>query len=239
MAGGAAMKSKSILATLCSILLAYVSFAEQSNSQAMALLSSNGPAQVNGHATSSGAAIFAGDRVVSPDGASTVLSMTGGSRLILAGSGALHVGKTAGQAIARLENGSLAVLNRAGAPVVIEAAGTRISGGKGDSVYSVTVNGNNLEVMASKGETAVEGAGRTIEVGEGKTLKATMSPSNSADPQQSPPPAATGGYGSFFTFERVVLIASAAVSAVALGIAIKSLVRTCRATGSPSTVHCD
>src|SRR5260370_9198015 len=131
------MKSKSILGTLCSILLVDVSVAQQSSPQAIGRLNSNGTARVNGTAAPSGAKIFVGDHVVSSDGASTALSMSSGSRLILAGPGALQMGRVGEQLTARLENGSLAVLSRASAPIVIEAAGTRISGGKGDAVYAI------------------------------------------------------------------------------------------------------
>lgn len=234
------MNSKSILATLCSIALVCAPLAEAASSETLGMLNSNVPTNVNGTMTPSGATLFAGDRIVSTDGASRAVSMIGGSRLILAGSGTLKIERIGKQPAAKLENGTMAVLSRVAAPILVEVAGTRITSAKGDAVYAVTVNGNSLQVMASKGEVAVEGAGRTIEVGEGKTLDATMSPPDGSDSgKRDPAPAATGGYAGFFTFERVVLIATAAAAAASLGIAIKSLLRTCRVTGSPSTVTCD
>ncbi len=233
------MRSKSILATLCSMLLVYASLAESATSAAIGTLSSDGRAELNGTVTTAGATIFAGDRIVNPDKASTALSLTGGSRLILAGLGSLQMKETGGHPTARLESGRLAVLSHANAPIVVEAAGTRIHGVNGDAVYAVTVSGNNLQVIASKGGAEVEGAGRTVQVSAGNTLDARMLPADSNNGDSGAPGAASEGALRFFTFERVVIIATAGASAAALGAAIKSLLRTCRVTGSPSTVSCD
>jgi hypothetical protein len=235
------MNTKSILAALCSMMLVYAPLAEPASSSAIATLSSNGNARINGALVSPGSTVFAGDRLVNPENANTVLSMTGGSRILIVGSGSMRVEESTGQPVARLENGEIAVLSHANAPVVVGAAGTRITSGAPEAAYAVTVSGNNLQVMSTKGEVDVEGAGRTIEVSEGKTLYATMTPpSASSDSQQGPPAAASGGWAAtFFTFDHVILIATAAAAAAALGIAIKSLLRTCKATGSPSRVTCD
>ncbi|MBV9181609.1 MAG: hypothetical protein JO356_09870 [Acidobacteria bacterium] len=234
------MDCKSMLATLCALLLIYAPLAESASPRALGTLSAVGTTEVNGNLTRTGTSIFPGDHIVNQDASSTAVSLEGGSRLILTGTGALEMEKSASQPTAKLEKGSIAVLTHASAPVALEAAGTRITGGSDDAVYAVTVNGNDLEVTSSKGKAEVEGAGRTVEVPEGKTLLAKMTPPFPREPQTGAPPAASGGgAGRFFTFEHIVIIAAAAGAATALALAIKDLNRTCKVTGSPSTVTCD
>ena len=236
------MDWKSVLATLCSVLLVYAPLAESANSRAIGTLSSAGGTQVNGTITPIGTTIFAGDRIINPDGSSTGLTLSGGSRLVFTGAGSVLIEQSTSQPTARLEKGSLAVLTNASAPLAVEAAGTRITGGGADAVYGVTVDGNNLQVTASKGKAEVEGAGRTVEVPEGKTLLAKMMPPEPRGPQVGAPPAASGGgVGRFFTFEHIILILAAAGAATGLALAIRDLNRTCRVntTVSPNTVTCD
>jgi len=221
--------------------LVYAPLAESVNSRDIGTVSSSGVAQVNGTAVPTGTTIFAGDRIVNPEVSNAALNLRGGSRLILTGAGSLQIEPNTNEPSARLDKGSLAVLTHASSPVTVEAAGTRITGGGGDAVYAVTVDGNNLQITANKGRAEVEGADRTLEVPEGKTLIAKMMPPEPREPQVGAPPAASGGnMGRFFTFEHVVIILAAAGAATALALAIRDLNRTCRVTSaSPSTVTCD
>jgi len=227
---------KSIVSILCSLALICAPLAEADNSHPVGMLAS-ARAQINGTAGAAGSTIFAGDRIVSPEDASTAISLTGGSRLILANAGTLRMDATGNRPIAQLESGELAVLSHSVAPPLVEAAGTRITSRQGDAVYAVTVNGNRLQVTASRGEVAVEGAGRTVEVAEGRTLDATMAFPGRSDSNGGAPGAASRP---LFTFQTVVLLSIAALAGAALAVAIKSLLRNCRSTTvSPSTVRCD
>src|SRR5215472_9136075 len=234
------MDLKSVIATLCSLLLVYAPLAESASSRGLGTLSSASNAQINGTAAPTGTTVYAGDRIVNPDSSNAALFLTGGSRLILTGPGSLQMEPTSGQPSARLDNGSLAVLTHASAPVAVEAAGTRITGGNADAVYAVAVDGNKLQVTASKGKAEVQGADRTVEVPEGKTLIAEMMPPEPREPQVGAPPAASGGGATrFFNFKNIMIIVAAAGSITALALAIREVNKTCRLTGSPSTVTCD
>lgn len=240
------MNCKSTLALVCSLLLVYAPLVEAANSRGMGMLTTAGTTQVNGVVAPTGTTIFAGDRVINAEGANAAVSISGGSRLILIASGSLQMSEADGHPTARLEKGSLAVLNHAAAPVAVEAAGTRITGAANDSVYAVTVDGNDLRVVASKGNAEVEGAGRTVEVPEGKTLVAKMMAPDPPGPQETPqtgaPPAASGGgAGRFLNFKNVLLMVTAAGALAGLAIAVKDLTRTCKVntSTSPFSVNCD
>jgi len=234
------MDFKSMVAILCSVLLVFAPVAESANSRAIARLSATGTAQVNGVVAPAGTSIFAGDRIVNADDSNTALSLTGGSRLILTGAGTLDLELSSSQPGAKLDMGRLAVLTRASAPITVEAAGTRITGGGGDAVYAVSVDGNNLQVTASMGRAEVEGAGRTVEVPEGKTLMAKMMPPEPRDPQGSASPGGSGGVSGLFTFKNIMIIAVVAGAATAVALAIRDLTKSCNGstTVSPSTVPC-
>src|SRR5215475_12986502 len=123
------MDFRSMLATFCSLLLVYVPLAESASSRGIGTLSSATAAEVNGTNAPTGTTIFAGDRIVNTDTSNTALSLTGGSRLILTGAGALQMEPATSQPSAWLEKGSIAVLTNASTPVAVKAAGTRITGG--------------------------------------------------------------------------------------------------------------
>jgi len=234
------MDLKSVIAMLCSVLLVYAPLAESASSRGLGMLGSTNNAQINGTVAPTGTTIYAGDRIVNPDNSNAALFLTGGSRLILTGAGSLQMEPTSGQPSAKLENGSLAVLTHSSAPVAVEAAGTRITGGNADAVYAVAVDGNKLQVTASKGKAEVQGADRTVEVPEGKTLIAEMMPPEPREPQVGAPPAASGGGATrFFTFKNIMIIVAAAGAITVLVLAIKEVNKTCRPKGSPATFTCD
>ena len=223
------MKSKAILATLCSLLLVYAPVAGAGTPTALGKLDSKGPTDVNGTAASTGTTVFPGDRITTQREASASLSLASGSQLTLAASSSLQMKDSGGQPAAKLERGGVAVLSRASAPVVVEAGGARVHASNGGGVFAVILDGNNLKVLASKGAAKVEAANRTVEVGEGKMLEAAMAPQQPAGDQPS----------EMGTFELVLLSASAAAAFVALGIAVKKLTESCTGTASPFKVTCD
>ena len=223
--------SKAVLAMLCSVLLVSLPAAEGGTSAAMGKLDPNGSTEVNGTVVPGGTTIFAGDRIVTREDATAMVSLAGGSQLILVGAGALQMIGGGQQSTVSLSRGGLAVLSRASMPVAVEAGGVRIHAGSASAVYAVTIDGINLKVIANKGSAEVEAADRTVTVTEGKTLEATLAP-----PQG---PAGAGAAGEEGEFLKILIITSAAASITALVIAAKKLTETCRGTPSPFSVTCD
>ncbi len=190
-------------------------------------IATKGIAEINGANAVTGASVFSGDRIVSHSNSTATLALKGGSRVVLVGAGAVQIKASEGYLTARLEQGKAAFLSNASAPIVVEAGGTRTVAGKKGGVFLVALNGNQLEVTAHQGDAEVEAGNRTVEVAEGKTLRATLDPS---------PGAPNSGGGSNFAI--IALGTSLALSGSALGLALANLSTGCK-TVSPSTVGCE
>lgn len=225
------MKTKMFLATLCSWLLINASLVWAADPVAMGKLDTKGSAEVNGTLAPAEITLFAGDRIVTREDATAMVSLTGGSQLILVGPGALQMIGGGRQSTVSLSRGELAVLSRASMPVAVEAGGVRIHAGNAGAVYAVTIDAINLKVIASKGSAEVEAGDRAVTVTEGKTLEATLAP-----PQG---PAGARPSGEVSKFMKILIITSAAASITALVIAVKKLTESCQGTPSPFSVTCN
>jgi ferric-dicitrate binding protein FerR (iron transport regulator) len=218
--------SQAILAALCSILLVSLPTAEAGTPRAMGSLDTNGPTRVNGTVVPADTTIFVGDRIETPEDATASLSLTGGSHLTLGASSSLRIKNSSGETALVLDRGSLDILSRARAPIFLDAAGARLYAAKGDAAFAVAVEGNKLEVVARTGTVEAEAADRTVEVGAGKTLEATLAPAQSST-----------GAGSSAKWETVIIVLTAAGVGAAVGLGIRGS-KTCRETASPFSLEC-
>jgi ferric-dicitrate binding protein FerR (iron transport regulator) len=197
-----------LVAICAAIVLVYQPVAWAASPASIGQIATKGNAELNGANAVTGATVFSGDRIVSHPDSTASLALTGGSRIVLAGAGAMQVKAEGEELTATLDKGKLGFLSQASAPVVVEAGGTRVTPGKNGGVYVVELDGNKLEVSAYKGGAKVEAANRTVEVPEGKTLLATL------EPAQGPPSSA--GHSSFAVWAIVALAAAGAITAIVL-----------------------
>jgi ferric-dicitrate binding protein FerR (iron transport regulator) len=218
--------SQAILVTLCSVLLVSLPAAGGGTPAAMGSLDTNGPTRVNGTVVPASTTIFVGDRIDTPEDATAALSLTGGSHVTLAASSSLRTTNSGGETALVLDRGSLDILSRARAPIFLDAAGARLYVTKGDAAFAVAVEGNKLEVVTSIGTVEAEAADRTVEVGTGKTLEATLAPA------QGPTEAGTSA-----KWETVIIVLTAAGVGAAVGFSLRGS-KTCRETASPSSLEC-
>ncbi len=224
------MTAKALLAVLCSALLLYAPVAAQADPAAMGKINTKGPTAVNGLAVPAEASLFTGDRIVTEKDASASVVLVTGGRLLVAGSSSVVLRDGPNQLTAALDRGAVGVFSRGDKPVTTEAAGTRIHAAQPGGFYEVAVNGNAVRVVAVKGAATVEGANRTVEVAEGKTLDATMAP--------APPDVAAG----LSTFEKAVIFLSAGAGLTGLGLGIAAIERAkpedCTVVSPSNTISC-
>jgi ferric-dicitrate binding protein FerR (iron transport regulator) len=201
-----------LVAICAAMLLVYQPVAWAASPASIGQIATKGSAEINGANAVTGATVFSGDKIVSHRNSTAALALTGGGRLVLTGAGAMEVKRDGEHITATLAKGKLGFLSQAKSPVAVDAGGTRTTPGKTGGVYVVALDGNNLEVSAYKGVAKVEAANRTLEVPEGKTLRATL------EPGQGPPSSA--GFSSVATWTIIALVAAA--GAIAAGVVASS-----------------
>lgn len=193
-------------------------------------LAAKGTAEINGVDAASGATVFANDRVATEAGSVASLSLASDRRVVLLEKSSLRITKdTAMRLTAALEDGRIAVFSPAKSPLVVAAGGTEIVPGKDGGLYAVEVHGDRLTVTVSQGTASVEATNRTIEVGEGKTLEATIEPAQE-----------TGGGGTPGVQSRVaavLVVVAAALFTTTLVLLIRDLNTGCKVV-SPSAGTC-
>ena len=183
------MKTKAILAMLCTALLVYVPIAEPASTAAPMLgqVMAKGDLKINGAATPSGGTIFSGDEVGTGVNAIAELVFSDSNKVFLPQMSAVALSSDAGQVIVQLKQGSLAVLSKSAAPVLIETSGVRVKPASNSPiVMEVAALGNSFKVVMRRGTAVVETADKTVEVPEGKELDATAAPPSPASPQVFP-----------------------------------------------------
>jgi ferric-dicitrate binding protein FerR (iron transport regulator) len=179
------MKSKVILAMLSVALLVYAPVVEQAvaTTSMLGQVMVKGNAKINGIATLSGGMVFSGDEVGTGKNTVAELLLNGGSKVLLPQTSAVVLNNDAAQVIVNLKQGSLAVLSKTSSPAFIDANGARIKPAADAAiVMEVAVLGNSLKVLVRRGSASVETADKTLEVGEGKELDATVAPPSPQGP---------------------------------------------------------
>jgi ferric-dicitrate binding protein FerR (iron transport regulator) len=191
-------------------------------------ISTKGNAQINGVSAASGATIFANDRVATEAGAIASLSLANDRRVVLLERSSLRItNDAAARFTAELEDGRIAVLSPAKSPLIVAAGGTEIVPGKEGSVYAVELQGDKLTVSVRQGSASVEAVGRSVEVGEGKTLEASLQHHLEG----------VGAPGVRNRFRVVLIVAGVALLATTLVFLIRDLETGCK-TVSPSGGNC-
>ena len=203
------MLAKAFLSTGLSLLMVWLPVAPPATSGVVGQMNTRGIAEINGITAPADATIFSGDRITTRVEATAVLTLSGGDQVFLPALSAASVQRHESNVTLSLEQGALAILSKSKAPVVVAALGARIQpAANATAIYEVAVHGKALEVVARRGTTLLETAGRSVEVKEGTELEATMAPPQSGSPALS----------SFETW-TVIAAAAAGVTGLALGVA--------------------
>ncbi|HKV42756.1 MAG TPA: hypothetical protein VJX67_26395 [Blastocatellia bacterium] len=219
---------RSLLVLCTSLMLVYQPAARSATAAAVGQISTTGTAEINGVSAVTGGAVFSGDSINTERDSTASLSLTAGRQVILVEASSLGVARTGSEITGTLSHGEVAVLSPANSPLVIEAEGTRIVPGAAGSVYAVELNGNKLNVTASRGAVSVEAAGRTVEVAEGNTMEATLAPAQDGS-----------GYGVTPGIKThlgtVVIVIAIALAATTLALLVRDLNTSCKVV-SPSAL---
>lgn len=187
---------------------------------AIGTIDGNGKAQVNGVAVPNGAVLYTGDQIATPSGGTTFVHLAKGDKLALGGSTVAQVTANDKGFTVSLNQGKIAAVAQGGMSIVVKADGATIEPKVTSGSYEVALNGNKLEVLSRSGTTLAEAPNRTVEVGEGKLLRANMAQA----------PASQGNKK-----KRMIILAliAAGVTGVGLGIALSS-----PKCASPSGLDC-
>lgn len=192
-------------------------------------ITTTGPAAINGAAAVTGASVFSGDRIAISHRSSASLALSGGSRVVFIGPATAQVRSADGKLTAVLDQGKLAFRSTPGAPLVVEANGTRTIPESQGGVFTVALEGKTLEVTSRRGAAEVVAANRSVEVPEGKTLRASLGP------EPSPDAPITGANN---TLDEVAIYGALGMSGTALALAAYELSQGCK-TVSPATIGCE
>jgi ferric-dicitrate binding protein FerR (iron transport regulator) len=207
------MSKKSSVVLICCLLLAFQPAFGAPQATAIGTVNGSGQTRVNGAVIPNGAVLYSGDRIVTSPGGLVFIYLAKGDQLALDGSTAAQVKATEEGFLVLLDQGSVTAISENGAPIVVMALGVRIEPKQSQGSYEVTRNGNKLEVVTRSGVTLVEAANKTVEVREGKLMKATMAGG----------PIFTGKGNTLL----IGIVISAAALGVGLGIALSEQGRTC------------
>jgi len=225
------MKVKGIFVVMLSVLLLYLPVAPVDASAAAGKMITKGIAEINGVAAPAVTSVFVGDRIATEKETTTSLSFSGGDAIVLPQLTRAALGERDGHLVVNLEDGTVSVMNKTRAPIVVEAHGARIRAASDQpAIYDVTLHGNALRVVAHGGTAYVETPTRSGEVPPGNALEATLAPN-------PPQPPASGGSSSTGTW---LLIGSAAAggTGLALGAVALDKVNSCTLSPSTNTISC-
>jgi hypothetical protein len=228
------MKVKGTFVVILSFLLLYVPVAPISAASAAGKMITRGTAEINGVVAPAVTSVFIGDRIATQKEAITSLSFAGGDAIVMPELTKAGLSQSDGHFVVNLGEGTVSVLNKTQAPIVVETHGTRIFAASGQpALFDVTISGNLLRVVARGGVARVETPTRTADVPAGNEIDATLAPPNPANPPQ--PQAAGSSSGGTWILVGAVVIASTAlvVGAVAL-----DKVSNCTVSPSSNAVSC-
>jgi hypothetical protein len=235
------VKLKMNLAVVLSLLLVALPVLPAEPSAALGKLTARGAAEVNGTVLPNEATVFSGDRLATPKDSDAALSLGAGNQVFFPELTRARIERSGNQTKVSLESGALAVVSRSGIVPVVETGGVRIeTTGNAPAIFEVAINGTSLKVLARTGAAKVLAANRTIEVPEGKMLKATLTP---APRSPDNPPAGTGMTSGLSTIQVVAIAVGVASGVTGLVLGTVALTRPnpkdCKITGSsPATITC-
>lgn len=183
-------------------------------------LTVKGEAKINGIAARSGGAVFSGDRLSTEINTVAELALHGGSSVLLPAASIVVLNQGTNQIVVGLKQGSLAILSRGSSPTIVEANGARIRPATdAPVVLEVAINDNSLKVLARRGSAVVETAGKSLDIGEGKELDATLAPPDPGGAQAGTQAAGTS------TLDKFAIITAVAAGLTGLALGIDAITR--------------
>ncbi len=204
------MNLKGIFAVALSFLLLNVPASLIASSSAAGKVITTGSAEVNGVAAPAVTSVFVGDHIATQKEATMSLSFPGGNSVVLPELTRAALSQKEGHFVVKLEDGTVSVMSKTQAPILIEVNGARIRAASNQpALFDVTVHGNALRVVARSGAAFVETANRSGNIDAGNALSATLAP---GPPQQ----AGNGLFGA--PVWEVTTIAVAAAAGLGVGI---------------------
>ena len=223
------MKEKAMMVLICTLLLAFQPAFGAPAASPIGTVNGKGLVRLNGLAAAAGTTVYAGNRIATGPGADGYVTLANGGRLVLGASTFAQIQGSGGNGIAvKLERGVVGAVSAPKTPIVVEANGVTIRSKQASGAYEVELNGKALRVLARHGTTLATASNRTVEVSEGKLMKATVAPAS-----QSPPPSPK----SHKREAALVLLTGVAVVGAGLGVALAYPGKTCQ-TVSPSGFTC-
>lgn len=185
-------------------------------------VSSRGLIRVNGVPAPAGTEVYAGNLIVTSQGASGYIRLAHGGKIVLGASTVARVTHgTTGFAVL-LDHGVVGAVSDASSPIIVEAGGVTVLPRRSSGAYEVELLGTKIRVLSRRGVTMAEAANQTVEVGEGKLMKAAV-----AFPQ---PP-------SHKHKVLAVVLTGVAIAGVGIGVALAYPGKTCQSV-SPSAFTC-
>lgn len=171
------MRKSGLAATILSLLLAFQPAFATPPPSPVATVSGRGPIRVNGMLVPPGTSVYAGSRIDTGPGAVAFVVLPHGSKLVLGASTSARLVAGKKDFPVKLEKGTLGAVSEAGAPVLVETRGVTIRTKNAEGTYEVAVKKNSVEVLARSGAAVAEEANRTVDIPEGKMMKATLASS--------------------------------------------------------------
>src|SRR2546425_12132773 len=120
------MGLRAVLATLLSVLLAYVPVVPAASPAVVGKISTKGRSTVNGTLVPEEATVFAVDRIATDKETAAGLSLPGGDQVFLPSLSAAQIKCIDDQVAVVLERGTLAVVNRTAQPVIVAVKCVRV-----------------------------------------------------------------------------------------------------------------
>lgn len=205
------MKFKGILLLALPILILSLplSSAAASASATAARMVTKGNAEINGVTAPAVTSIFVGDRIATNKNTTTSLNLANGDSIVLPELSKAVLIERDGHLVVNLEEGTVAIQNKAKLPIVVEMRGARIApAGSQPAAFQVTLHGNALRVVTSSGAAHVETANHAGDVKAGTGLDASFAPGT---------PQASNGFLALSTTSWIII---GGLAATGLGVGV-------------------
>ncbi|HVB98580.1 MAG TPA: hypothetical protein VNJ12_04515 [Candidatus Dormibacteraeota bacterium] len=166
------MNGKGCVLPILGLLLAFQPALDASAPFPIGALTGNGQERVNG--VPSGAVLYSGNRIATSSSNTASIHLRKDDALALGPSTDVRITANGNGFMVLLHRGKVAAIGRPEAPIIISAGGVTVAPGQASGLYEVALRGDELKVWTRRGVTEVKGAGRTVEVGAGSLMKASL-----------------------------------------------------------------
>lgn len=222
-----AIGKKGLLALICSLLMACQPVFGAPSASPIGTVNGKGQIQLNGLPAAAGTTVYAGNSIATGPGADGYVTLADGGKLVLGGSTIAQIETMRGRhgISVKLDRGVVGAVSDAKTPIVVKAGGVTIRPKQASGAYEVELNGNKLRVLGRHGTTLAAASNRTVEVRQGKLMRATVAPSphssNNSKKRQA----------------ILVLLTGVGIVGAGVGVALAYPSKTCQ-TVSPSGFTC-